>query len=279
MAVHISNRDTSFPFGMTFLSAGAMNLITDVVRVATLGTNSDIDTATQPEDIWSGSDLGILNAVDHKVVQIPQTPATVEVVSDSINDTSAGTGLRTVLISYLDNTFNSKTTTITLNGTTPVAFPETIQAVNFMVRNTVGVYMGANIGNISLRVAGGAGVTYGYMQAGTGFFRTSAYTVPLGYSLMVNSIVFGINRTDTSDRWGRFSLPILTSSGGISKALELSVSTSVPYRHEADGSPLVVIPEKQTIWVTCEAVSANNTAVFGGFSGLIIKNTRLIVGN
>jgi len=264
---------------MSFLSAGAMGLVSDVTRVATLGTNSDITVINVLEDVWSGSSLGILNAIDHKILQVPQSPDTVEVVSSSVNDTSAGTGLRTMLVSYLDSTYTAKTTVITMNGTTPVAFPETIMAVNAMVRLTTGTFMGTNLGNVSLRVAGGAGATYGYMQIGTGFFKTSAYTVPLGYSLMVNSVIFGINRTDKLERWGRFTLPIMTAAGAVVKALDLSVSTFGPYRQEADGSPVVVVPEKNTVWVTCEAVSDVSTSVFAGINGLAIKNTRLIVGN
>src|SRR6267142_3930161 len=138
MAVQSSHRESHYPFEMSFLSAGAMGLVSDVTRVATLGTNSDITVINVLEDVWSGSSLGILNAIDHKILQVPQSPDTVEVVSSSVNDTSAGTGLRTMLVSYLDSTYTAKTTVITMNGTTPVAFPETIMAVNAMVRLTTG---------------------------------------------------------------------------------------------------------------------------------------------
>ena len=49
------------------------------------------------------------------------TPAVVSMASTNANDTSAGTGLRTVLLSGLDSNGNAQTETISLNGTTAVA--------------------------------------------------------------------------------------------------------------------------------------------------------------
>lgn len=77
--------------------------------------------------------------------------------SSSANDTSAGTGARTVLITYYNNTMNGPfTETITLNGTTAVnTVSTTIRFIESMVVVTAGTGL-FNAGTITLN-AGTAG--------------------------------------------------------------------------------------------------------------------------
>jgi len=238
------------------------------VRVATLGNNPSIDTATQPEDVWSGAQLGLLNGVDHKFIPRPQSALAMEVVSDNANDTAAGTGARTVIIGYLDANYAAKTTVRTLNGTTAVALPENVMRVNSVIVVTAGTFGGNNIGNISVRAAGGAGSTYSYMTAGFGLARSSAFTVPADAIFDVLSMLLSINRTDTQDRWGTFTLCVQNSAGRLIKGIELSASTVTPYRHEAADVPLNVVAAKTDVWVRCEAVSQNSTNVTAGLFGV-----------
>jgi hypothetical protein len=163
-----------------------------------------------------------------------------------------------------------------MNGTTPVVLPETIRAVNGMIRLTSGTFRGTNIGNISLRAAGGLGATYSYMVAGTGFARSSAFTVPAEHTLLLYSLLFAVNRVDTNDRTADFTLVQLSSTGALAKALEVAVGSTVPYRHEAQNLPFLVVAEKQTIWVSCEAVSISNTNLTAGYSGIAVKTARLV---
>src|SRR5213592_3904993 len=134
-----------FPFAASISTGGA------TARVSTLGNNPSVDTSTQPEDVWSGAVLGVLNSIDHKFIPKPQTPTSMEIVSDSANDAAAGTGARTVAVVYLDANYASKTAVLTLNGLTPVALPETVMRVNMVAVSTSGTFGGNNIGNISIR--------------------------------------------------------------------------------------------------------------------------------
>lgn len=264
-----------YPLDMGFINAGTAGLISNVSRFATLGINTDIDTGSQPEDVWAGSVLGVLNGYDHKIIPFLSTPTSLEVVSDNANDTASGTGMRIVVIGYLDATYTAKTTTITLNGTTPVALPETVMAINLFTKSTTGKFGGANIGNLSIRDVGGLGKTYSYMLAGRGFAQSSAFTVPAGVTAFVYSILFAVNSVDTTSRQVVFSVPQLNSSGALSRALQVGVTDSTPYRHEAQNMPVVVSTEKTTMWITCDAVSAVNASVTGAMVGLFIKNTLL----
>lgn len=253
--------------------AAATGLFTTAMRIATLGNNPNIDTATQPEDVWAGAQLGLINDVDHRFIPKPAAAVAMEVVSDSANDAAAGTGARTVVIAYLDGAYTAKTATITLNGTTPVAMPENVLRVNSMVVAAVGTFGSNNAGNISVRAAGGLGATYNYMPAGIGISRSSMYTVPAGFSFDILSLVLSINRVDTQNRWATYSLCIQNSAGRLLKGLELSNGSEAPYRHEAaDGVPINTIAATNDVWLRCEAVSQNSTNTTGSLFGIQRRN-------
>lgn len=253
--------------------AAATGLIPNAMRIATLGNNPNIDTATQPEDVWAGAQIGLLNGVDHRFIPKPTAAVAMEVVSDSASDTAAGSGARTVVIGYLDGAYAAKTTTITMNGTTPVAMPEDVLRVNSMIVAAVGTVGSSNAGNISVRAAGGLGATYNYMPAGIGISRTSMYTVPSGFSFDILSLVLSINRVDTQNRWATYSLCIQNSAGRLLKGLELSNGSEAPYRHEAaDGVPINTIAATNDVWLRCEAVSQNSTNTTGSLFGIQRKN-------
>lgn len=248
-------------------AAGVFGPTTFVGR--TLGTNPNIDTASAPEDVWSGAELGILNGIDHRLIPRPANVAvSMEIASDSPNDTSAGTGARTVSVSYLDANYVLKTFLATMSGTTPVALPEPVMRINGVVVITVGTFGGSNIGNISVRAAGGLGATFAYMVAGVGQSRSSMLTVPAGNTYDVLSIFTALSRSN-ADRWATFSLCFQTQTGRLLKGLEISSSTTVPYRHEAQHAPITMVAEKTDIWWRCETVSQNSTSTTAGIFGII----------
>ena len=100
----------------------------------------------------------------------PASAAQRSVSSSSASDTSAGTGTRTLKITYYDNDMNGPyTETITMNGTTPVNTVATnIRFIEKMESLTVGSN-GTNVGTISLfgSTAGGGG-TVGTIAVGDG---------------------------------------------------------------------------------------------------------------
>jgi len=240
-------------------------------RVSALGYNQDVDTATVPEDVWAGASLGILNAIDHKLIPLPTAAVSMEVRSDSASDTSAGAGARTLLVGYLAAGYIAKTATITLNGTTAVAMPEDVLRINSVLVATAGTNpRGVNIGNISIRATGGAGATYSYMLAGSGIAQSSLYTVPTGRALDLLGLVLSVHQTDTSQRAATFSLTIANSAGRAIKGLFLGLTSNVGcYNHHVNGDPITTVPATSDVWVTAENVSANNTACSAGLIGVL----------
>jgi len=102
-----------------------------------------------------------------------------EVVSDSANDTSAGTGARALLIEGLDTDFNTQTEIIVLNGTTPVATTRTDwNRISIAVVVSVGSNE-SNFGAVTVRVAS-AGNIRAVIKANASRSFNGFFTVPLG---------------------------------------------------------------------------------------------------
>jgi len=115
-----------------------------------------------------------------------------EVVSSSANDSSAGTGTRTLRITYYDATMAGPfTTDVTMNGTTPVStsvsnicFVEKIETL------TVGSN-GTNVGTITLRLLS-AGATIGTIAASDGVTFWAHHYVAVGRSCFVQRAITGV---------------------------------------------------------------------------------------
>lgn len=92
--------------------------------------------------------------------------STMSIASSSANDTAAGTGARTVIITYFDNTMAGPlTTTATLNGTTFVNLVAGMCYIEKMVVATVGS-TGSNVGILTLKATtAGGGATVGTIGA------------------------------------------------------------------------------------------------------------------
>lgn len=237
-------------------------------RVATLGNNSAIDVAGAPADIWAGAQLGVLNGIDHKFVQLPQAAVAMSLWCANSGDTAAGAGLRSVSVTYLDAARVSKTIVLATNGNTEVPLPEPALRINVLRGLTAGTFGGTNLGAVHIRAAGGLGATFAYIQADVGFARTSLFSVPTGLTLDIISLVQGINRVDTQDRWALHTLCLQTAAGFRSKPLLLPVSTFVQNRHEVSGGlPITSMGSGSDVWIKCEGVSANNTGLTAGFFG------------
>lgn len=255
---------------LDYAYAAVANVFPGSSRATSLGNNPNIDTATAPEDVWAGAELGVLNGIDHRLIPRPQNVAVpMELVSSDTRDSAADVGARTVSVTYLDSLYVSHTVTLTLNGTTPVALPENVMRINALSVLTSGTFGGTNLGNLSIRATGGAGATFAYMKIGVGLARSSMFTVPANSTLDVLSLILSLNRTDTQDRWATFSLCFQTAAGRLLKGIELSASTTTPYRHEAQHAPITVVAAQTDVWWRCEAVSQNGTNTTGGVFGVV----------
>lgn len=109
----------------------------------------------------------------------------LEVVSTSAADSAAGTGTRTVKITYLDGSNNMvQSEAITLNGTTPVALGFTAKFI-YGMEAASGGSSETSVGNVILRIAGG-GAAQEQISAGENSSLSCRFIVPSGYTAYVS---------------------------------------------------------------------------------------------
>lgn len=264
---------------MPFSMAATAGLVQGVTAVNKVGDSSDVDTAEVPAFLSSVTGLETLNAIDHTKVYTIQSPVSLELVSDSAADSSAGAGLRRVIIQYLDSAYVSKTIILATNGLTPVALPESVMAINNFVRDTSagasGTFGAANSGNISIRATGGAGRTYCYMRAGEGIMRSSHLTVPAGSTFLLMDVTYSINKGTGSTVYADIGTRSMSPTGVLLKPSITSVSSEQVFRAAHHNFVLGVVPEKYSIWQEVDTCSASNASITGIMYGLLIPNKHL----
>lgn len=143
------------------------------------GFNNDVDTGT-PEVIASfGGSFTPLT-----------TASTLTFVSNSVEDASAGTGARTLLLSYLDASRNPAVEVITLNGTTSVTSVASCLGINRVVVLSSGSGT-TNAGDISITATTG-GSNQGYIPVGFGITQQCIYFNPDGYDSLIHQVSFNV---------------------------------------------------------------------------------------
>lgn len=119
------------------------------------------------------------------------------IVSDSVNDTAAGSGARAVKIHYLDASGNYSHEIVTLNGTTGVNTTATnIRFVQMITVETCGSFGGRNAGNITIYKLATPATVYARIVAGNNVSLNSARMVPNGKTFYLT----GMNVSATSSK-------------------------------------------------------------------------------
>lgn len=241
-----------------------------------IGTTSSplvvTDAPQTGEDLVFGSvALSLLGsaAVRATTYTEPSSNSQRSFVSSSVLDTSAGTGARTVQLTYYTATFTGPfTETVTLNGITAVNTVATnICYIENMVIITAGSG-GTNAGTISLKAgAAGAGITVGSVTAGDNQTLWAHHYVPTGKTAYITTASVGNNST-TSGSGGIFiikSKPLSVSNSvelQVSEFLRAAGAQSTTVRPFDSYIP-VVGPARLTLYVSPEA--ASTVTQYGGF--------------
>lgn len=131
------------------------------------GRNLDVDTS--PEDIWAADG----------VMTYPSSPTTLTVVSDSVNDTSLGTGARSVLVEYLKGDYSTVVVEVEMDSVNPVIVATDFLRIQDAYVKTAGTLRSA-AGNISFKYTGGN--TVGVIKPTRVDIENTQYTVPEGYT-------------------------------------------------------------------------------------------------
>lgn len=250
----ITRQGTFEPFGLQ-VSRGQIQGHSSVI---VFGYNPDVDTSE--ESVWP----------DGGTIPHPTSASVLKISSSSANDTSAGTGARTVFIEGLDGDYNVVSETVILNGQTAVNTTNSYLYVNSFYVVSVGSG-GENAGNINAGTgtvtAGVPAVLYDIIATGYNSRTTGHYCVPAGYTGYLIQGVFSSGQAS-----GSTAVTGFLKQHGTDGILRVGAVTTVnnstaDYLFEM---PLQ-IPEKNCVGATAIGASANN-AVSSYFNIVLIKN-------
>lgn len=244
-----------------YMHAALRGVIPGVRRVIFGGTNTDLDTASVPEDIWGGDGL----------IPRPTTAESWEIVSSSANDAAAGIGARTVVLTTLDGSYAEVTQVVTLNGLTAVALAGSHRFINSGRIATAGSN-GGGVGTLTIRVAG-AGAARAYIGT-EGLLNQAKFTVPAGHYLDLHSIIIGVRASGGTES-GVFTIVNHNSAGLRTSAVRfpLFVAGANLYRHELAGGlvPINTLQERNETQIRGIIVTQNNTQMDASVIGLMYQ--------
>ena len=208
----ITQRGTTEDFGLQV----ARGQIPYHKHVYKFGQNAVVGDSV--ETIWSQGGL----------YSYPPSATTMTVSSSNTNDTSAGTGARTVLISGLDGDYNEISETITLNGQTAVTTTNSFLRVNRAIVLTAGSG-GANAGTIYV---GTGTVTTGVPANvyttingdGTNQSLQTFWTVPANYDAYIYQTNISTGNTSNTQAVLK-TLLVARPHGGVFNTKEVIVLT------------------------------------------------------
>ncbi len=148
-----------------------------------LGERESMAVVATGEDIWRGNELSPA-PTSHISIPIPDSAGEqMTVVSESVNDTAAGSGTRTLMIHYIDTAGAEQDETVTMNGTTGVDTVATdIIFVQYIHTVTAGNGSSPRVadGHIKIYKKGTAGLVYNMIAAGGNMSLVPHRMVPAG---------------------------------------------------------------------------------------------------
>lgn len=223
------------------------------------GNNEDINGSL--ETIWSYGGLYVY----------PTSAIQMKVSSTSANDTSNGTGARTIVVSGLNATYDEVSETVVLNGQTAVLTTTTFIRVfrSFVVTAGTGataagtIYIGT--GTVT---AGVPATVYAQIVVGENQTLMALWTVPAGYTLYISRGTFSA-ASNNAAQYILSKFMIRPFNGVFRNVADVTVNSSViSYDFEV---PLA-IPEKSDIEARGIALAGTNFYTTASFEGIYIKN-------
>lgn len=222
------------------------------------GHNPDVDTSEVT--IWPA--LGLLVH--------PASPTIMTISSSSTDDTSAGTGARTVYILGINGTGGYVSETVTLNGQTAVNTVNQYDAIETMSVVSVGsggVNAGIIYAGTGTVTAGVPAVPYSAVGAGDNISLVGHWTCPVGYTgyLVSGSITSG---TSNANQYITARLKLRAQDNIVRTA---AITTLHDGTADYDFSYPVKIQAGECITATAKG-SGNNNDVSSYFQIVLIKN-------
>ena len=228
------------------------------------GRNDDVDTTTDPEDVWNGSGLYTGHPTG--------SAETLEIFSSDANDTVLGSGAQTVTIyNLLDATGAvSADVTLDMDGTTPVSLGATTYyrgGTRVKVR-TAGA-TGWNEGTITVRHTTTTANIFSVMPIAFNQTVVGAYTVPLGQTLYLDRLYAVLSRATGAAGSALVQLRDRPFGGVFNLVTAPEITTSVPY--DPDNSIYSFAARTDLIW-RVQFVSDSNSIIVAEMGGYLVDD-------
>jgi hypothetical protein len=228
-------------------------------RINKSGYNIDIDTGTLPEDLWEGGGLWVA----------PTTSRIHNITSSSANDTSAGTGARTIVVQGLNATYDQVSETIIMNGSSNVATVNSYTIIFYMYVVTAGS-LNTAAGIISATAQTDATIT-AYIGTGDNQTNMAIYQIPNGYKGYLHNWDAAMQQATASS--SAICQLIVKPFGSVNRVRRLHYLNNSGNSHEVDQFiPPLQLSAKDLIFIRCSNVSNNNTAIQGGFNITLVQD-------
>ena len=228
--------------------------------VHVFGHNPDVDTTEVT--IWPA--LGLLVH--------PAAPTIMKISSSSADDTSAGTGARTVYILGINGTGGYVSETVTLNGQTAVNTVHEYDAIETMSVTSVGsggVNAGIIYAGTGTVTAGVPAVPYSAIGVGDNLSLVGHWSCPVGYTgyLVSGSITSG---TSNANQYITARLKLRAQDNIVRTA---AITTLHDGTADYDFSYPVKIQAGECITATAKG-SGNNNDVSSYFQIVLVRNAE-----
>jgi hypothetical protein len=242
LVTSISKLGSSEPFELQV----AQGQIAYHEHIYKFGQNSVVGNSV--ETIWQQGGL----------YSYPPSATTMTVSSSNTNDTSAGTGARTVLISGLDGDYNEISETITLNGQTAVTTTNSFLRVNRAIVLTAGsgeanagiIYVGT--GTVTTGVPANVYTTIN--GDGTNQSLQAFWTVPANYNAYIYQTNISTGNSSNTPAVLK-TLLVARPHGGVFNTKEVIVLTDG--NHLQNYSFPITLTEKTDIEFRAESSSGS----------------------
>lgn len=261
----------------TLPEAISLNVFPSIDFINKFGRNADIDTGTGPEDVWGGG--GVYTG------QPFTDPDFVEVFSSSADDTSDGTGARTIIIEGLKTPESSyyEREQITMNGTTAVLSQSRWYRVSRNWVTTAGSGE-TNAGTITIRHQSTPANIFSVMPINRGQSQIACWSLPAKNTFYLTEIGARIARTSGAAGSAEGGIQFRQREGSAWRTREnLDLQTGFDFKEEFELPSRFTADDDHPIDFRFRifSVSDNNTfasARFTGWYGLQNNINKMVLG-
>jgi hypothetical protein len=241
------------PFApIDYYDALALGKVPKHSRASAVGNNPDVDTATFPEDAWSGGGLypwlsdGINTALQ-------------------IRSTSASDTMAVSTFGLTAPIFRAVTVTNTLSGITPVPLGTSLTRINQVMPATM------NVGDIIVEDVAPPNTIRAIVPAGIGISQQAAYTVPEGCTLLIRQIYIGmLPASGATARQATVRTYFKFPSGATRLTVSLQMANGQSYAHLIE--PPIALTVGTDFNLRIDNVSDNNSNVTCAWNGVLVQN-------